>query len=117
MYRIPSDLDLSPAVGEFTTQLRVGQFDLQFTFGPVDFAVQSPVKVFRGDDLVAQWHEGRWPDPGFFDVLNDPIRLCNIVGDRQIVIEFESGLAMQLEDNSDSLECILITIDGQRWII
>jgi hypothetical protein len=40
MYRIPSDLDLSPVVGEFTTQLRVGQFDLQFTF----------VKVNLGDD-------------------------------------------------------------------
>ncbi len=26
MYRIPDDLDLSPVVGESTTQLRVGQF-------------------------------------------------------------------------------------------
>ena len=47
MYRIPKDLDLSPVVGEFTTQVRVGQFDLQFTFGSVNFAVQSPVNLFR----------------------------------------------------------------------
>jgi hypothetical protein len=33
MCRVPKDLDLSPVVGEFTTQVRVGQFDLQFTFG------------------------------------------------------------------------------------
>jgi hypothetical protein len=27
--------------------LRVGRFDLQFTFGRVTFAVQSPVNLFR----------------------------------------------------------------------
>ena len=59
MYRIPKDLDLSPVVGEFTTQLRVGQFDLQFTFGPVNFAVQSPVNIFRDGKLVAHWEEGK----------------------------------------------------------
>jgi hypothetical protein len=32
MYTIPNDLAPSPVVGEFTTQVRVGQFDLQFTF-------------------------------------------------------------------------------------
>ena len=41
MYGIPKELDLSPVLGEFTTQVRVGQFDLQFTFGSVSFAVQS----------------------------------------------------------------------------
>ncbi len=55
MYRIPDKLDLSPVVGEFTTQLRVGQFDLQFTFGPVSFAVQSPVNLFRDGKLIAHW--------------------------------------------------------------
>jgi hypothetical protein len=29
MYGIPKELDLSSVVGEFTTQIRVGQFDLQ----------------------------------------------------------------------------------------
>ena len=53
MCRIPSDLDLSPAVGEFTTQVRVGQFDLQFTVGSVNIAVQSPVNIFRDGRLVA----------------------------------------------------------------
>ncbi len=50
MYRIPKDLDLSQIVGTFTTQLRVGQFDLQFTLGDphhqVTFAVQSAVNLF-----------------------------------------------------------------------
>ncbi len=59
MYRIPKELDLSPVVGEFTTQVRVGQFDLQFTFGAVNFAVQSPVNLFREGKLVAHWEEGK----------------------------------------------------------
>lgn len=43
MYRIPDGLDLSPAVGEFTTQVRVGQFDLQFTFGPANIEIKRVV--------------------------------------------------------------------------
>jgi hypothetical protein len=58
MYRIPNELDLSPVVGEFTTQLRVGQLDLQFTFGPVNFAVQSPLTLLRDGSLVARWERG-----------------------------------------------------------
>ena len=62
MYRIPKELDLSPVVGQFTTQLRVGQFDLQFTFGKVSFGIWSPVNLFRDGKLVAHWEEGKWPD-------------------------------------------------------
>ncbi len=58
MYRIPSNLDLSPVVGEFTTQVRVGQFDLQFTFGSVNFAAQSPVQLLRDDEPIATWERG-----------------------------------------------------------
>jgi len=46
MYRIPKELDLSKAVGEFTTQIRVGKYDIQFEFGDVHFAVQTP-KIWR----------------------------------------------------------------------
>jgi hypothetical protein len=42
MYRIAKELDLSSIVGQFTTQLRVGQFDLQFTLGRVKFGISSP---------------------------------------------------------------------------
>ena len=97
--------------------MRVGQFDLQFTFGRVNFAVLSPVRLFRRDDLVAEWDEGRWPDAAFFDVMNDPVRSCDIIGDRQIVIEFESGLVMRLEDHSDKYESMHITVDDDLWII
>jgi hypothetical protein len=119
MYRIPKDLDLSPVVGEFTTQLRVGQFDLQFTFGTVNFAVQSPVNVFRDGELVAHWEEGKWPDPGFYDIMNSEVRRCQVANDRLIVFEFENGLAMHLEDNSDQYESMQISITGapSQWII
>ena len=119
MYRIPAGLDLSPVVGEFTTQVRVGQFDLQFTFGSVSFAVQSPVNLFRDGKLVAHWEEGRWPDPGLYDIMNTEIRRCEVVNDRLIVFEFENGIAMHLEDSSDQYECMQISVEGHSspWII
>ena len=119
MYRIPKELDLSPVVGEFTTQLRVGQFDLQFTFGRVNFAIQSPVYLFRDGKQVARWEEGRWPDSGFFDVMNSTVKRCEVIGDRLIVLEFENGLEMRLEDSSDQYECMQIAFDDNpaSWII
>lgn len=119
MYRIPPDLDLSPVVGEFTTQVRVGQFDLQFTFGPVNFAVQSPVNLFRDGKLVAHWEEGQWPSPGFYDIMNTKVKRCEVVNDRLIVFEFDNGLAMHLEDSSDQYESMQISFKGTRseWIV
>jgi len=119
MYRIPPDLDLSPVIGEFTTQVRVGQFDLQFTLGPVNFAVQSPVKVFRDGKLVAHWEEGRWPDPGFYDIMNTKVRRCEIASDRLIVLEFENGIAVHLEDSSEQYESMQISFEGtsSQWTI
>lgn len=98
MYRRPHDLDLSSVAGEFTTQVRVGQFDLQFTFGPVNFAVQSPVNFFRDGKQMAYWEEGRWPDPAFYEIMNVEVQRCKVVNDRLIVLEFENGITMHLED-------------------
>jgi hypothetical protein len=120
MYRIPKELDLSPVVGEFTTQVRAGQFDLQFTFGDVDFAIQSPVNLFRGGKLFAHWEEGKWPDPGFYDIMNTEVTRCQVLNDRLIVFEFENGIEMHLEDNSDQYESMQISFKGNHpslWII
>ena len=119
VYRIPKELDLSRIVGEFTTQVRVGQFDLQFTFGSVNFAIQSSVSLFLEGKPVGYWQEGRWPDPSFYDIMNTKVSRCTIVNDKLIEIEFESGLTMHLEDNSDQYESMQITIDGDLspWII
>ena len=119
MYRIPNDLDLSPVVGEFTTQIGVGQFDLQFKFGSVNFAVQSPVNVFRDGKVVAHWEEGRWPDPGFYDIMNTEVSRCEVVNDRLIVFEFDNGMVMHLEDSLDQYESMQITFEGNPspWII
>jgi hypothetical protein len=119
MYGIPKELDLSPVVGAFTTQLGVGQFDLQFTLGPIRFAVQSPVNLFRNGGLIAHWEEGRWPEPGFFDVMNVEVTRCTVPNDRLIVLEFGNGIAMHLEDSSDQYECMQIYVEGNPspWII
>ena len=119
MYRIPKELDLSSVVGEFTTQVRVGQFDLQFTFGDVSFAIQSPVNLFRDGELFAHWQESRWPDAGFYEIMNTEVTRCQVVNDRLIVFEFANGIEMHLEDNSDQYESMQISFRGDPslWII
>lgn len=119
MYRIPDDLDLSPLIGTFTTQVRVGPSDLQFTFGPVSFFVQSPVNLFRNDKLLAHWEEGRWPDAGFYDILNVNVRSCEVVNERLIVFEFDNGIEMHLKDDCDQYESMQIYVEGASspWII
>jgi hypothetical protein len=119
MYRIPVNLNLSSVIGQFTTQVRVGQFDLQFTFGAVNFAIQSPVSLFRDGKLFARWEQGQWPDPGFYDIMNAEVRRCEVVNDRLIVFEFENAITMHLEDNSDQYECMQISFEGEQtqWII
>jgi hypothetical protein len=119
MYRIPKELDLSTVEGEFTTQVRVGQFDLQFTFGDVNFAVQSPVKLFRDGKLIAHWEEGKWPEAGFYDIMNTEVRRCEIVNDRLIVLKFDNGIEMHLEDSSDQYESMQINFKGNPtlWVI
>lgn len=119
MYGIPKDLDLAPVIGECTTQLRVGQFDLQFNFGRVNFAVQSPVDLFRDGVLMAHWEEGKWPEPGFFDIINAKVSRCDVVNDRLIVFEFENGIEMHLKDSSDQYESMQISFEGSstQWVI
>src|SRR6266850_5593315 len=112
MYRIPKELDLSPVVGQSTTQIRVGQFDLQFTFGDVDFSVTSPVNLFRNGESVGHWEEGKWPDASFYDLMNTKVTRCEIVTDRLIVIAFANAMEMHLVDDSDQYECMNIYFKG-----
>lgn len=119
MYRIPNNLDLSKVVGEFTTQIRVGQFDLQFTFGLVSFAVQSRVSLIRNGEVIGRWQEGKWPDPQFFEIMNVNVVKCEIPNDRLIILHFKNGIEMHLRDDSDQYECMQISIEGNpsQWII
>ena len=119
MYGIPKNLDLSCTVGESLTQVLVGQFDLQFDFGPVRFAVQSPVDLYRDGKLLAHWEEGRWPDSGFYDIMNTDVQRCEVVNDRLIVIEFKNGITMRLADSSDQYESMQIRFQGDPtlWVI
>ena len=119
MFRIPKDLDLSPVVGRFTTQLRIGSADLQFRFdngsrlpGAVNFAVQSVVDLFRAGELVGHWEAGRWPDPGFYEILNIEVIRWEVPNVWLIVLEFANGIEMHLEDDSDQYESMQISFEG-----
>ena len=112
MYRIPNDLDLSPVVDEILTQVRVGQFDLQFTIGDVTFSVYSPVNLYRDGKVIAHWEEGKWPEPGFYEIMNTKVIRCEVVNDSLIVFEFENGIEMHLVDDDSGYETMEIWFKG-----
>ena len=116
MYGVPQDLDLSAVVGEFTTQVCVGQYDLQFTFGSVNFVVESQASVLKGERVVAHWSEGVWPEAGFFDVMNAAV-LGWRIGPDQIVLDLENGLSLRFVDNSEQYETMQIRIGDDLWVI
>ncbi|WP_313548974.1 hypothetical protein [Pseudomonas sp.] len=119
MYRIPEDLDLSGMVGEFTTQILVGQFDMQFSFGKYHFAVQSNITLVRNGEVIGVWQEGVWPPSQFFEIMNVSVVRCQIPDDRTIAIYLDNDIEIHLKDNSDEFESMQISIDGELgpWII
>jgi hypothetical protein len=119
MYRIPKDLDISGAVGQSTTQLSLGQYDLQFDPGEVHFAVLSRVTLTKAGQEIGVWEPGRWPDATFYDVMNVKVTSIQIPDDREIAISLEDGIDMHLVDDSDQYECMTITVTGSgaNWII
>jgi len=110
MYRFPRQLDLSPALGQFTTQLCVGQFDLQFSLGDIRFVVQSQIDLLRAGELVGAWVPGRWPDPAFYEAMNVPVTRIEIINEQLLEIELESGLVLRVPDSSDQYESVQIVI-------
>jgi hypothetical protein len=117
MYRVPLDLNLSAIIGQSTTQVRVGQFDVQFTFGTVNFAIQSPIKLVRNGEVISTWEEGRWPDSGFYETMNAKVSKWQIPDDRTIVIYLENGLEIHLTDDSDRYECMQISTEGAPGLV
>ena len=112
MYGIPKDLDLSKIVGQFTTQLCLGAFDLQFDFGDIHFAVQSEIKLFKAGKEQAAWEAGEWLPEGFSQLFNLEVAGISIPNTKEIVITFEGGLEMHLYDNSEQYESMHIRIKG-----
>lgn len=118
MSRIPEDLDLSPVVGEFATQVKVGPSDLQFDFGPVHFTIETSVKLFRDKKQFAVWEAGKWPEPGFYDVMNVDVTGFDVADDRLIILKLKNELEMHLEvDPVDGYEsmCIRFNNAQQAW--
>jgi hypothetical protein len=119
MYRIPSDLNLSIMIGQSTTQVLVGQFDIQFSLGKVHFTVESGINLVRNGETIGGWRQGQWPSPQFFEIMNVDVTKYEIPNDRTIIIYLENGIEICLSDDSDQFECMQISIKGEssQWII
>jgi hypothetical protein len=110
MYRFPLDLDLSPLVGQFTTQLCVGPFDLQFSLGDFRFVIQGGVDLYREGRLVASYRADSWPSAEFYGLLNADVVAAYFRDDRTLVITFGTGIEAHLLDTSDAYESCQILV-------
>ena len=117
MYRVPDDLDLSSTVGDFLTQIAVGQGDLQFTLGGFRFMAMSSVTLRRAGEQIAAWTQGTWPQAAFYDVMNTAVVGCEVEDERTIAFRFDNGVEMRLIDDSDQFETIQISGDKGLWVI
>lgn len=114
MYGFSADLDLSAAIGQETTQLCVGPFDLQFSFGAVAFAVQSKVEIWQKRQLVGSWEAGAWPDPAFYQVFGSALQHFSVLDPKRLSLQLTSGLELLLVDNSEHYESIQIYVGGME---
>jgi hypothetical protein len=112
MYGIP-ELDFETIVGHHTTQLQVGQFDLQFTLGPIHFNVQSPIEVWKDGALVGAWDAVSWPPSVFYDVMNVEVKGVALADSKKLRIMFENGLEVVLCDDSEQYETMQISVGGR----
>ena len=117
MYKFPSDLDLSPLVGTFTTQVLVGQYDLQLHFGDSWLAAQSTVELTRNGAVVGRWEPGSWPDPTFHDVMNSDVTHAFVQDGHNLLVVLDNGLSINFKDDSDQFESMQIRIAGGDTII
>ena len=112
MYRFAADLDLSSALGQETTQLCVGPYDLQFSFGPIAFAVQSTVEIWRNDRLIGSWEAGGWPDACFYQVLSTTLEAFAVLDPQRLSLRLANGLELHLLDTSEQYESLQIYVGG-----
>ena len=110
MYGIPSDLNYASMIGEFTTQVGVGQFDVQLTLGDFRFIIQSPIHLFKDGIRVGGWPPPPWPDTAFYDLMNVAVASVDLPNDKTIRISFENGLIAELSDDSDKYETMQIIV-------
>lgn len=118
MYRIPKDLDLSKVIGEFATQICVGQSDIQFSLGNVTFTIESQVKLIRDGRVIGSWKFGKWPTEKFYEVMNVCVVKYEVTNERTIILILENNIEIHMNDDTDQSECIEISINGDtKWII
>ncbi|MCW9027464.1 MAG: hypothetical protein OQJ80_00910 [Kangiella sp.] len=118
MYRIPKDLDLSKVIGEFATEIRVGQSDIQLALGSVTFTIESQVKLVRDGKVIGNWEFGKWPTEKFYEIMNVCVVKYEVPDERTIIIVLENNIEIHMHDDSDENECIQISINGDaKWII
>lgn len=114
MYGFPSDLDFHSLVGQFTTQICVGPYDLQFSLGDMRFIVTSPILLCRHGVEVGRWVGAGWPDASFYDVMNVAVVAVAMPDNRTLRLTFENGVEAILADVSDLHESMQIVVGRSR---
>jgi len=111
-------MNLQTIIGTQTTQVNVGQFDIQFTFGEVAFQVESRILLVKNGSEYGTWEPGKWPDKGFYEIMNTSVTSVKLSERNMIQLDFENGIRMELYNDSEEFETLQIRDgDAKTWIM
>lgn len=110
MYGFAKDLKIEGILGEEIRQICMGRYDVQFLFGSGScIAVQSPIEVFHGDELIATWDEDvNWTSSNFQRLLNVSVTSYSVIDERVLEICLREEFRLRLHDNSEQFESVQI---------
>ena len=124
MNGFPKDFDISCILGSPLNQLRLGPYDLQLVFdgsGIKWFVIESQVKVFEDNRLVATWGDpDGWDNLAFQKLLNAVPTAFRVIEPKTLEITFDNQLSLQILDDQDMYESVTITFDDPAkagWVI
>jgi len=107
-------------VGAFTTQICVGQFDVQLTLGDFRFVLQSPIRVLKSGVDIGGWEPSKWPDAAFYDLMNVEVTGSSFKDHETLSIQFEGGLELLLREDPgphESMQIIVGKNPGTVYIV
>jgi hypothetical protein len=119
MYGIPADLDLSFLHGAELIQIRLGVYDVQFSFDPIAGISTSDSWSLFDENGVCIDHGMTFPRPPFqlHRLLGQHVTESRIAAPTHLELIFERGERLRLSDTSERFESFTIDAGADRPLI
>ncbi len=122
MYGVPADLDLTPFIGAYLTQICLGPFDLNFRFSSgtssgIAISVEGSWSLTDANGNILDESDGRVGEaPGnrsrggwrLRDLLADTVESGQVDPPRSFSLSFASGRNLTIFDDDDQYESFSI---------